>query len=237
MYDQFSIAFMVLGFLPFVIVALVHLGQNLAELDGPADLTKFWLMPLLLLGYLVSVLTAGVSVSWLVIAALVFAGIGNAFFIFESDFQRFFFATFAFFIMTVLHQVIVVFKMLDYQDSVHIAVIITVVVIAVVLLIFRILTISRYLANFAIIGAFAFFVSLVLFCCSVILAAMYVMTGTILLAVGFGFLLLASWLYSELYFVTDITKGRFLVMAAFLIGQLLVVLGILGMNGIGKALV
>ncbi len=226
MYDQFSIIFMVLGLLPYVIISVAHLIQTYGEHDGPADLSKFLLMPALLLGYVIAVFTSTTDISWFMVAALIAAWIANILFIYEYDLQPFFFGTLAFFVMLILYQIMLAVKM--QNGFAPLWLIIIVILVAVIVLVLRLVTISNALANFAFLGVINFMLLVVLMASSWIYVGMYPMTGSVLTAIGSVLLIVGAWIYSTSYFIASVIKARFLVMLSFLLGQLCIVVGLMG---------
>ncbi len=222
-----------LGYLfliPFAVLAAVHLK---ACFDGSrrfADVSKLFLMPLLLVYYLGAVFTAGARIFWPVIAAHVFSTAGDYFMRDEGDPIRVC-AGIAFFLLAQISYIIFGVPLVLWE-RLPLWLPLAVAAIYAAGFVYSFLFLKAYIKRlkWIVIG---YMLSICLMSWFFVMAACSLPSvPSILLAAGSLLFILSDSMLSQKLFVTGFPKERFFVMITYIAAQTLMVIGAANMSAL-----
>ena len=216
----------------FLVISIIHLIKCFQQRQKWADMTKFMLMPVLLLFFLafsfVSIKTFSV-LNVLIIIALVFSFLGDAVLLFDWEKQNFALGILFFAITQISY---IVFAILGANVE-YIPLIpgVAVAVIFLILIIYAVMRTKKYLKGFKpIVIAYGLILSLMswLF---IVFAFANPSIGLVSAAIGSVLFLISDTMVSAKYFLGGKAGMRFLIMKTYILAQLLIVLGAIGIIG------
>ena len=216
----------------FLVISIIHLIKCFQQRQKWADMTKFMLMPVLLLFFLafsfVSIKTFSV-LNVLIIIALIFSFLGDAALLFDWEKQNFALGILFFAITQISY---IVFAILGANVE-YIPLIPGIVTAAIFLIsiVYAVLRTKKYLKGFKpIVIVYALIISLMswLF---IVFAFANQSLGFILAAIGSVFFLISDTMVATKYFLGGKAGMRFLIMKTYILAQLLIVLGAIGIIG------
>jgi uncharacterized membrane protein YhhN len=217
-----------LGYLlliPFIVFSAIHLWACVRSKTSVADMSKLFLMPSLLLFYIVFTLLQGGTIYWPVAAALVLSTIGDYFMRDEWDAVSVICGIIAF---TLAQAAYLVFSIpqLDWEGlSLPVQLIVPFVYVLAVL--FSMLRLKEYVSGIVVV-ILLYALAICGMSCVFTLMAIGGMTVPFwLMAVGGVIFLLSDTILSERIFVgRESAWGNFWVMVTYLLAQALIVVGI-----------
>ncbi len=217
-----------LGYLlliPFIVLSVIHLRAYVRSKTSAADMSKLFLMPLLLLFYIVFTLINGAAIYWPAAAALVLSAIGDYFMRDEWDAVSIICGIIAF---TLSQAAYLVFSIPNIGwDGLPLAVQLIVPFVYALVVIFSMLRMRQYVSGiFFLVLLYA--LAICAMSCSFTLMAIARMDLPFwLMAAGGIIFLLSDLILSERIFVgREVVWGNFWVMAPYLLAQALIIIGI-----------
>ena len=216
----------------FLVVSIIHLIKCFQQRQKWADMTKFMLMPALLLFFLafsfVSIKTFSV-LNVLIIIALIFSFLGDAVLLFDWEKQNFALGIFFFAITQISY---IVFAILGVKvDNIPLIPGIVTAVIFLISIIYAVMRTKKYLKGFKpIVIVYALIISSMswLF---IVFAFATQSLALILAAIGSVFFVISDTMVATKYFLGGKAGMRFLIMKTYILAQLLIVLGAIGIIG------
>ena len=215
----------------FLVISIIHLIKCFQQRQKWADMTKFMLMPVFLLFFLafsfVSIKTFSV-LNVLIIIALIFSFLGDAVLLFDWEKQNFALGILFFAITQISY---IVFAILGAKTEPPLIPGIVTAVIFLISIVYAVLRTKKYLKGFKpIIIVYALIISSMswLF---IVFAFANQSLGFILAAIGSIFFLISDTMVATKYFLGGKAGMRFLIMKTYILAQLLIVLGAIGIIG------
>ena len=230
MYSYLFYFWSIAAFAVFTVLSVIHLVKCYQEKDGLADITKFTLMPALLLFFLAFTFLNLNSISIihiLIITALIFSFLGDWALIFDSE-KSIFVLGMLFFAVTQLCYI--AFSIIKFSSATF-PVIIGIVTALVYIcgLIYQFMRMKKYLKGMKnIVIGYGILISIMswFFLVSAIAAPS---AATILAAIGSILFIISDSMVAYSYFMGGIIKGRFFIMITYILAQFLIILGVIGM--------
>lgn len=215
----------------FLVISIIHLIKCFQQRQKWADMTKFMLMPALLLFFLafsfVNIKTFSV-LNVLIIIALIFSFLGDAVLLFDWEKQNFALGILFFAITQISY---IVFAILGAKTEPPLIPGIVTAVIFLISIVYAVLRTKKQLKGLkSIVITYGFILSSMswLF---IVFAFANPSVGLILAAVGSVFFLISDTMVATKYFLGGKAGMRFLIMKTYILAQLLIVLGAIGIIG------
>jgi putative membrane protein len=215
----------------FLVISIIHLIKCFQQRQKWADMTKFMLMPALLLFFLafsfVSIKTFSV-LNVLIIIALIFSFLGDVALLFDWEKQNFALGIFFFAITQISY---IVFAILGAKTEPPLIPGIVTAVIFLISIIYAVMRTKKYLKGFKpIVIVYALIISSMswLF---IVFAFATQSLALILAAIGSVFFVISDTMVATKYFLGGKAGMRFLIMKTYILAQLLIVLGAIGIIG------
>lgn len=214
----------------FVSVSVIHLVRCYQQKDGLADITKFMLMPALLLFFLAFIFLNLNSISIihiLIITALIFSFLGDWALIFDLEKSIFALGMLFFAVTQLCYIAFSIIKVSTAEFPLAAGAIAALIYICG--LIYQFMRMKKQLKGMAsVVTVYALLLSIMswLFVVSAFAAPS---VGTILAAVGGILFLISDSMVAYSYFMGVIVKGRFFIMLSYIAAQFLIIVGAIGM--------
>lgn len=232
MYNQCLDPWCIAALTLFVVISVIHLIKCFRQKQKWADITKFMLMPSLLLFFLafsfVSIQTFSV-LNLLIIIALIFSFLGDVALLFDREKQNFALGILFFAITQISY---IIFAILGAKvDYIPLIPGIVTAVIFLAVIIYSIMRTKKHLKGLKpIVIAYGLILSSMswLF---IVFAFANPSIGLILAAVGSVLFILSDALVSAQYFLGDKAGMRFIIMKTYILAQVLIVFGAIGIMG------
>ncbi|MBQ7612703.1 MAG: hypothetical protein IJU92_06500 [Spirochaetaceae bacterium] len=217
----------------FVVVAIIHLVRCYQLNLGLSDITKFFLMPLLAVFYIIACFPFPfTTINVLVLCALLFFWIGDILLIYDWERPSFFFGILTFFLAQIA--LIVVAIILFQSFSFNILLGILIAIIYIIILAIKLIFLRK---PFEFIGlqvlATCYLISTTVL--SFLLLMLAIATPnvyTILMAIGGICFMLSDYHVIQEYYIGGTNLSRFWIMLGYLIGTCLIVVGCAGMQSL-----
>ncbi len=229
MYSHCLSIWFVFSAILFIAVSAVHLRRCFQGKEGLADITKFALMPALLLSFLVCVFVGNLSFSAmniLVVVALMFSFLGDWSLIFDGE-KRFFFFGMLFFAVTHICYIaiaILKFQTIEFPSfTAGLIFLLSIFIIVYIFLLFR-----KQLKEMK--KAFVIYSLLLAVMGTAFISLAIASPGVpaILIAIGGIIFIVSDYMVGYRHFLGGIIKSRFFIMLTYIVAQFLIVLGLLG---------
>ncbi|MEL3908942.1 MAG: lysoplasmalogenase family protein [Treponemataceae bacterium] len=215
----------------FVVGSIVHLVRCYQRRLGLSDITKFILMPLLAIFYVLALLGASFGIiNILVLSALVCFWLGDIFLIYDWERVSFYFGMFFFMLAQIFLIVATSILLKDYPFPLIAG--LAILLVFIIILAIKLIFLKK---PFAFIGL-KFTASLYLISTTVlsyllvILAIANFNVYTVLMAVGGLCFMLSDYHVIEEYYISGNKFSRFLIMLGYLVGTGLIVVGFAGLQ-------
>ncbi|CEM62503.1 lysoplasmalogenase [Treponema phagedenis] len=233
MYSQFQTILFLASCIPFFAVAIIHLVQCIKEADGYADLSKFALMPLLLLMYIVYSVFAGHALSIFIIIALFMAWFGDILLVFDFEPRNFFLGVISFGVAQIAYAIYAILKLTQTELD-HNAIVI-VIVLSFIFLIYGILSflfMHKAMKNMKATIPFYMLVISVMAISFIAYGVAMPSAGSIIAAIGACFFVISDSILANTLFINSFKKSRFFIMLTYTLAQFFIVFGALGMDAV-----
>ncbi|PIE98344.1 MAG: hypothetical protein CR988_03370 [Treponema sp.] len=233
MYPQIGNFWCWLALIPFVVVAIIHLVHCSKQLLGLSDITKFMLMPLLILMYAVWTFMYSDTIALInifVLVALIALWVGDILLIYDWERPSFVHGILMFLLAQIAYIAAGIILIMNFTVPVIAALILLIVYIVIITIKLIIVRHDfRGLGRFAVVYMISVGIMSYLF---LLLAIANPNTASILMAVGGILFMLSDSHVIEEYFVGGYKQSHFWIMLAYLLAQFLIVLGFIGMQGV-----
>lgn len=229
MYSQLFNFWSIAAFAVFAAVSVIHLIRCYQQKEGLSDITKFTLMPALLLFFSAFTFLNLNSISIphiLIITALVFSFLGDAALIFDSEKALFALGMLFFAVTQLCYIVFSVIKFPPVKFPLIIGIITALVYICG--LIYQFMRMKKHLKGMKnMFIAYGLLISMMswLFVVSAVAAPS---VGTVLAAIGSLLFIISDSMVAYSYFMGVIVKGKFFIMITYIAAQFLIIIGVIG---------
>lgn len=230
MYNSLLNIWSIIIFLLFITISIIHLVRCYQGKEGLADISKFFLMPALLLfftAFVILNLNSFSLLSILIILGLVFSFLGDFALVFDLDKSVFAIGILFFAIAQLSYIAFAIIKLLAVQFPFVFA--LAAAIVYTCILVYQFMRMKKQLGGMAriVILYGIFLASMSWF--FVVLAFANTCIATIWAATGSVFFLISDSMLAYSRFMGVIRKGRFFVMLTYILAEALIVLGAIGM--------
>lgn len=217
----------------FVVISIIHLVRCYQGRLGLSDITKFLLMPLLAVFYVLALLGINFSIiNILVLSALICFWLGDILLIYDWERVSFYFGMFLFILAQIILIVATSILLKDYPSQIPLIIGLAILLVFIIILTIKLIFLHK---PFAFIGlkvtASLYLTSTtILSYLLIILAIANFNVYTVLMAIGGLCFMLSEYHVIQEYYISGNKLSRFLIMLGYLLGTGLIVVGFAGLQ-------